>query len=97
MAGQGIRKTTRWLRFFLGLVVAFSGSLLFLMDGACQAQAAESAQGRGNGVRKKFALIDASAPTSRPLCRGCVRTDPSCFLNYMHVTNPSVDTLLSAK
>jgi hypothetical protein len=34
---------------------------------------------------------------SRPLCLGRVRADPSCFLNYMYVINPSVDTLLSAK
>ena len=97
MAGQGIRKSTRWLRFFLGLVVAFSGSLLFLMDGACQAQAAESAQGRGKWCQEEVRLNRRLSPTSRPLCLGRVRTDPSCFLNYMHVTNPSVDTLLSAK
>lgn len=45
MAGQGIRKSTRWLRFSLGIVVAFSGSLFFFMDGACQAQAGELVQG----------------------------------------------------
>jgi len=45
MAGQGIRKLMRCLRFSLGIVVAFSGCLFFLMDGACLAQAGESAQG----------------------------------------------------
>ena len=45
MAGQGIRKPTRCLGFFLGIVVAFSGSLFFLMDGAGVAQAGESLQG----------------------------------------------------
>jgi len=45
MAGQHIRKSTRCLRFSLGIVVAFSGSLFFLMNGACLAQAGESAQG----------------------------------------------------
>ena len=45
MAGQVIRKSTRWLRFSLGIVVAFSGSLLFLMDGVCLAQAGESVAG----------------------------------------------------
>jgi hypothetical protein len=49
MAGQGIRKSTRWLRFSLGIVVAFSGSLFFLMDGACPAQAGEPAQGESTG------------------------------------------------
>ena len=39
MAGQGIRKLMRCLRFSLGIVVAFSGSLFLLMDGACPAQA----------------------------------------------------------
>jgi len=34
MAGHDIRKSTRCLNFSLGIVVAFSGSLLFLMDGA---------------------------------------------------------------
>ena len=34
MAGQGIRKLMRYLRFSLCIVVAFSGSLFFLMDGA---------------------------------------------------------------
>lgn len=45
MAGQGIRKSTRCLSFSLGIVVAFSGSLFFLMDGAFPAQADESVQG----------------------------------------------------
>jgi hypothetical protein len=45
MAGQGIRTSMRWLRFFLGFVVAFSGGLFFLMDGARAAQAGESVQG----------------------------------------------------
>ena len=45
MAGQHFRKSTRCLRFSLGIVVAFSGSLFFLMNGACLAQAGESAQG----------------------------------------------------
>ncbi len=45
MLGQGLRKSTRCLRFSLGIVVAFSGSLLFLMDGARSAQADESVQG----------------------------------------------------
>jgi hypothetical protein len=45
MVGQGIRKSPRCLRFVLGIVVAFSGSLFFLMDGARLAQAGESAQG----------------------------------------------------
>ena len=45
MAGQGIRKSTRCLGFSLGIVVAFSGSLFFLMDGPCPAQAGESVQG----------------------------------------------------
>ena len=49
MAGQGIRKSTRWRRFFLGIVVASSGSLLFLMDGACLAQTGESTQGESPG------------------------------------------------
>ena len=47
---------------FLGLVVAFSGSLLFLMDGACQARQLSQRKAEENGVRNKFALIDASAP-----------------------------------
>ena len=46
MAGQGIRTSTRWLRFSVGIVVAFSGSLFFLMDGACLAQAGESVHRR---------------------------------------------------
>jgi hypothetical protein len=45
MAGQGIRKSTRCHWFSLGIVVAFSGSLFFLIDGACLAQAGVSAQG----------------------------------------------------
>ena len=45
MAGQGIRKSTRFFWLSLGIVVAFSGSLLFLMDGARSAQADESVQG----------------------------------------------------
>jgi hypothetical protein len=45
MAGQGIRKSTCCLSFSLGIVVAFSGSLFFLMDGACPAQADELVQG----------------------------------------------------
>ena len=45
MVGQGLRKSMRCLRFSLGIVVAFSGNLLFLLDGACLAQAGESAQG----------------------------------------------------
>jgi hypothetical protein len=49
MAGQGIRKSTRCFKFSLGIVVAFSGSLLFLMDGACLAQAGELAQGESSG------------------------------------------------
>ena len=49
MAGQGIRKATRCFRFFLGIVVAFSGSLFFLMDGACLAKAGESASGESPG------------------------------------------------
>ena len=49
MASQGIRKSTRCLRFSLGIVVAFSGSLFFLMDGARSAQADESAQGESPG------------------------------------------------
>ena len=49
MAGQSIRKSTRCLRFFLGFVVAFSWSLVFLMDDACLAQAGESAQGEPSG------------------------------------------------
>ncbi len=49
MAGQGIRKSTRCLGFSLGIVVAFSGSLFFIMDGACLAQAGELAQGESPG------------------------------------------------
>jgi hypothetical protein len=45
MAGQGIRKSMRCLWFSLGIEVAFSGSLFFLMDGAGVAQAGESLQG----------------------------------------------------
>jgi hypothetical protein len=45
MVGQGLRKSTRYLWFFLGIVVAFSGGLFFLMDGAGLAQADESASG----------------------------------------------------
>ena len=45
MASQGIRKSTRWLRFSLAIGVAFSGGLFFLMDGAYLAQAGESASG----------------------------------------------------
>ena len=45
MVGQGIRKSTRFFWLSLGIVVAFSGSLLFLMDGARSAQADESVQG----------------------------------------------------
>src|SRR4029077_12075677 len=45
MAGQVIRTSTCCLRFYLGIVVAFSGSLFFLMGGACPALAGESAQG----------------------------------------------------
>ena len=45
MAGHRIQKLMRCLRFYLGIVVAFSGSLFFLMDGACPAQVGESAQG----------------------------------------------------
>ena len=45
MAGQGIRKLMRCLRFSLGIVVAFSGGLFFLMNGVCLAQAGESEQG----------------------------------------------------
>ena len=45
MASQGIRKSTRCLGFSLGIVVAFSGSLLFVTDGAGPAQAGESVQG----------------------------------------------------
>jgi hypothetical protein len=83
----------------------FSWALWWLSQGACcfswmvrvRLRQLSQRKAEENGVRKKFALIDASAPTSRPLCLGRVRTDPSCFLNYMHVTNPSVDTLLSAK
>ena len=44
MAGQGIRTSTRCFNFSLGIVVAFSGCLLFLMDGVCLAQAEELAQ-----------------------------------------------------
>jgi hypothetical protein len=44
MAGQGIRKSTRWLRSSLGIVVAFFGSLFFLIGGGYPAQAGESAQ-----------------------------------------------------
>ena len=52
MAGQGIQKLMWCLRFYLGIVVAFSGSLLFLMDGACLAQAGESAQGEPDPARR---------------------------------------------
>jgi ABC-type dipeptide/oligopeptide/nickel transport system ATPase subunit len=45
MAGQSIRKLMRGLWLSLGIVVAFSGSLFFLMDGTCLAQAGESGQG----------------------------------------------------
>ena len=45
MAGQGIGKPTRCLGLSLGIVVALSGSLFFLMDGAGLAQADESAKG----------------------------------------------------
>ena len=45
MVGQGLRKSTRYLWFSLGIVVAFSGSQFFLVDGACQAQAGELVQG----------------------------------------------------
>ncbi|TKB91756.1 MAG: hypothetical protein E8D41_09780 [Nitrospira sp.] len=45
MAGRGIQNSTRWFRFFLGFVVAFSGSLFFLMDDARSVQADESVQG----------------------------------------------------
>jgi hypothetical protein len=51
MAGQGIRKSTRFFWLSLGIVVAFSGSLLFLMDGARSAQADESMQGKSSGQR----------------------------------------------
>ena len=50
-----------------------------------------------NVSRLTFHISRVEIPASRPLCLGRVRADPSCFLNYMHVTNPSVDTLLSAK
>ena len=52
MASQSIRRSTRCLRFFLGIVVAFSGSLLFLMDGACPAQAGESVHGESTDQSK---------------------------------------------
>jgi hypothetical protein len=55
-----------------------------------------TAEGK-EGVRNHYGLNSHPAPASRPRCLGRVRADPSCFLNYMHVTNPSVDTLLSAK
>ena len=49
MMGQGIRTSTRRRMLFLSIVVAFSGGLLFFMDGACLAQAGESAQGESAG------------------------------------------------
>ena len=49
MVGQGLRKSMRCLRFSLGIVLAFSGGLFFLMDGACLAQAGESAQEESPG------------------------------------------------
>src|SRR5438034_943525 len=45
MAGQGVLTSMQCLRFFLSCVLAFSVSLLTLMDGARSAQADESAQG----------------------------------------------------
>ena len=45
MSCQGIRNSTRCLRFFLGCVLALSGSLFALMDGVLSAQSWESAQG----------------------------------------------------
>ena len=49
MVGQDIRTSTRCLWLSLGIVVAFSGSLFFLMDRARLAQAGESAQGESPG------------------------------------------------
>ena len=42
MTGPGIQRSTRQLRFFLGIVVAFSGSLFFLIDGVCLAGTGKS-------------------------------------------------------
>ena len=41
---QGVRHSTRCLRFFLGCVLALSGSLVVLIGGGLSAQAGESAQ-----------------------------------------------------
>jgi hypothetical protein len=53
--------------------------------------------GRGKWCQEQVRLNRRLSPASRPLCLGRVRADPSCFLKCMHVTNPSVDTLLFAK
>lgn len=89
MAGQGIRKSTRWLRFFLGLVVAFSGSLLFLMDGACQAQAAESAQGRGKWCQEEVRLNRRLSPHKPPTVSGSC-SNRSFLLSELHACHQSI-------
>ena len=45
MAAQGMPNSMHCLVFSLGIVVAISGSLFSMMDGACLAQAGEFAQG----------------------------------------------------
>ena len=45
MTCRGVRHSTRCLRFFLGCVLALSGSLFVHMNGGLSAQADESAQG----------------------------------------------------
>ena len=71
---------------------------LVVSHGWCMSgSAAESAQGRGKWCQEQIRLNRRLSPASRPLCLGRVRADPACFLKCMHVTNPSVDTLLFAK
>jgi len=45
MPGRGIRKSTRCLRFILGIVLVYSGILFCLVDGARWAEAGESIKG----------------------------------------------------
>ena len=45
MSCQGVRHSTRCLRFFLGCVLALAGSLAALMNGVLSAQAGELVQG----------------------------------------------------
>ena len=53
--------------------------------------------GRGKWCQEQVRLNRRLSPASRPPCLSLVRADPACFLKCMHVTNPSVDTLLFAK